>query len=63
MRGIDGVWDNALAAEPPIYNDDFTQMTKLREGIYWSDGVEFSDDLILPLIHKEHTPEWRSGHV
>jgi ABC-type transport system substrate-binding protein len=29
--------------QPPIYNDDFTQMTvKLREGIYWSDGVEFS---------------------
>ena len=43
--GVDGVWDNALAAEPPIYNDDFTQMTvKLREGIYWSDGVEFTAD-------------------
>jgi len=43
--GVDGVWDNALAAEPPIYNDDFTQMTvKLREGLYWSDGVEFSGD-------------------
>lgn len=43
--GIDGVWDNALAAERPIYNDDFTQMTiKVREGIYWSDGVEFSGD-------------------
>ena len=37
--GVDGVWDNALAAEKPIYNEDFTQMTiKLREGIYWSDG-------------------------
>jgi peptide/nickel transport system substrate-binding protein len=46
--GIDGVWDNSLAAEKPIYNEDFTQMTvKLREGIYWSDGVEFTaDDLI-----------------
>ena len=33
------VWDNSPATEPPIYNDDFTQMTvKLREGIYWSDG-------------------------
>lgn len=43
--GIDGVWDNALAAEEPIYNDDFTQMTvKLREGLFWSDGVEFSGD-------------------
>ena len=46
--GIDGVWDNSLAAEKPIYNDDFTQMTvKLREGIYWSDGVEFTaEDLV-----------------
>ena len=43
--GVDGVWDNALAAEMPIYNDDFTQMTvRLREGIYWSDGVEFTAD-------------------
>ena len=41
-------WQNALASEPPIYNKDFTQMTvKLREGIYWSDGVEFtSDDVV-----------------
>jgi len=46
--GVDGVWDNALAAEKPIYNKDFTEMTvKLRKGIYWSDGVEFTaDDLI-----------------
>lgn len=43
--GVDGVWDNALAAEKPIYNADFTQMTiKVREGLYWSDGVEFSGD-------------------
>ena len=43
--GLDGVWDNSLASEPPIYNDDFTQMTvKLREGLYWSDGVEFTAD-------------------
>jgi peptide/nickel transport system substrate-binding protein len=41
-------WQNALATEPPIYNDDFTEMTvKLREGVYWSDGVEFTaDDLV-----------------
>ena len=39
----DSAWTNALASERPIYNDDFTQMTvKLREGIYWSDGVEFT---------------------
>ena len=32
-HGLDGVWDNSLAAEPPIYNDDFTEMTvKLRPG-------------------------------
>src|SRR5215203_1451723 len=42
-RGIDGVWDNSLAAEPPIYNADFTEMTvKLRPGIFWSDGKEFT---------------------
>jgi len=42
-HGIDGVWDNSLASEPPIYNADFTEMTvKLRPGIFWSDGVEFT---------------------
>ncbi len=42
-KGIDGVWENSLAAEKPIYNADFTEMTvKLRRGIYWSDGVEFT---------------------
>jgi peptide/nickel transport system substrate-binding protein len=46
--GIDGVWDNSLASEKPIYNAEFTEMTvKLRQGILWSDGVEFTaDDLI-----------------
>ena len=44
-HGLDGVWDNSLASEPPIYNADFTEMTvKLRQGIYWSDGVEFTAD-------------------
>ena len=47
-HGINGVWYNSLASEPPIYNDDFTQMTvKLRPGIFWSDGVEFSADDVL----------------
>ncbi|KFC71300.1 Peptide ABC transporter, periplasmic peptide-binding protein [Devosia sp. LC5] len=47
-EGGPDAWQNALAAEPPIYNDDFTEMTvKLREGIFWSDGVEFTaDDLV-----------------
>lgn len=56
--GIDGVWDNSLAAEKPIYNKDFTQMTvKLRKGIYWSDGVEFTaDDLIFTVDIQKKTP-------
>ena len=56
--GVDGVWDDALAAEKPIYNDDFTQMTvKLREGIYWSDGVEFTaDDLYYTVELLKNTP-------
>ena len=39
---------NTLAKEAPIYNDDFTELTiKLREGIYWSDGIELTaDDLV-----------------
>src|SRR5215210_2602488 len=42
-RGLDGVWENSLAAEKPIYNADFTEMTvKLRPGIFWSDGKEFT---------------------
>lgn len=56
--GIDGVWDNSLAAEKPIYNEDFTEMTvKLRQGIYWSDGVEFNaDDLIYTVETLKNTP-------
>jgi len=56
--GVDGVWDNALAAEKPIYNDDFTQMTvKLRQGLYWSDGVEFTaDDLYYTVDVAKNTP-------
>ncbi len=43
-----GEWINAVASEPPAYNDAYTKMTvKLREGLYWSDGVEFTaDDLV-----------------
>ena len=56
--GVDGVWDNALAAEKPIYNEDFTTMTvKLREGLYWSDGVEFTaDDLYYTVDVQMKTP-------
>jgi peptide/nickel transport system substrate-binding protein len=39
----DNTWHNSLASERPIYNKDFTKMTaKLKKGIYWSDGVEFT---------------------
>ncbi|HOJ89237.1 MAG TPA: ABC transporter substrate-binding protein [Pseudothermotoga sp.] len=42
---------NALAAEPPIYNKDFTQLTiKLRKGVYWSDGVPFTADDVVYMI-------------
>ncbi|NLD44153.1 MAG: ABC transporter substrate-binding protein, partial [Chloroflexi bacterium] len=38
-----GEWINSLAAEKPVYSDDFLQMTvPLRKGVYWSDGVEFT---------------------
>jgi len=50
-RGLDGVWVNSLAADKPLYNGDFTRMTvKLRKGIYWSDGTEFSADDVVYTI-------------
>ncbi|WP_445738957.1 ABC transporter substrate-binding protein [Neorhizobium tunisiense] len=50
-HGIDGVWDNSLATEKPIYNKNFTEMTvKLRSGIFWSDGIEFTaDDVVFTI--------------
>lgn len=40
-----GVIHNTLAVGPPEYNEDFTQLTiRLREGVYWSDGVAFTTD-------------------
>ncbi|MFC1976504.1 ABC transporter substrate-binding protein, partial [Chloroflexota bacterium] len=59
-----GEFINSLAAEKPIYNDDYTQMTvKLREGIYWSDGVEFTaDDYVFTCSLLKDTPgmNWSS---
>lgn len=50
-RGLDGVWDNSLAADKPQYNADFTEMTvKLRKGIFWSDGVEFTADDVVSTV-------------
>ena len=45
---IQGVIVNALAAGPPSYNEDMTEATfYLREGVYWSDGVErTADDVV-----------------
>ncbi|MDR1902218.1 MAG: ABC transporter substrate-binding protein, partial [Treponema sp.] len=52
--GVNGVWENALASEKPIYNSDFTQMTiNTRRGIYWSDGVEFSIDDVIYTIESQ----------
>jgi peptide/nickel transport system substrate-binding protein len=40
-----------LAAEMPIYNEDFTKMTiKLRQGVSWSDGVPFTADDVVYTI-------------
>jgi peptide/nickel transport system substrate-binding protein len=50
-HGVVGVWENSLAAEKPIYNSDFSEMTvKLRKGIFWSDGVEFTADDVIYTI-------------
>ena len=73
-HGLDGVWDNSLASEPPIYNDDFTEMTvKLRPGIFWSDGVEFTaDDVVFTtethlktngLVRSAQYPAQRREHL
>jgi peptide/nickel transport system substrate-binding protein len=56
--GLDGALYNSLAAEPWEYNDDFTEMTvRLREGIFWSDGVEFTaDDVVYTVETQAATP-------
>ncbi len=49
---------NGLAAASPEYNEDFTQLTiPLREGVYWSDGVEFTAaDVIFTIELLKATP-------
>ena len=65
-KGIDGVWENSLAAEKPIYNADFTEMTvKLRRGIFWSDGVEFTAAgraLYHPDLYEDQRPALERAH-
>ncbi|ABV32918.1 ABC transporter substrate-binding protein [Pseudothermotoga lettingae] len=55
---------NALAAEPPIYSEDFTELTiKLRKGVYWSDGVPFTaDDVVytIELVKKTSGMDYNS---
>lgn len=47
-----GKWINSLATDKPTYNADFTQMTvKLRPGVMWSDGKEFSADDLLYTVN------------
>src|ERR1043166_3937918 len=60
-QGLDGVWDNSLAAAKPAYNADFTEMTvKLRPGVYWSDGKEFtSADVVYTVETHLKTPGLR----
>lgn len=57
-EGIDGVNYNSLAAGPAEYNDDFTEMTvNLSEGIYWSDGEEFTaEDVVFTVQTQMDTP-------
>ncbi len=60
-----GEWINALAESEPMYNADFTEMTvKLRQGIMWSDGVEFTaDDVVFTIEKLKSTPgmNWSAG--
>lgn len=45
---------NALASAGPEYNDDFTQMTvHLKEGIFWSDGIEFTADDVVYTVETQ----------
>ncbi len=55
---VEGGIINGLAETGPIYNEDFTKLTiKLRKGIYWSDGVEFTaDDLVYTIELAKKTP-------
>lgn len=48
---VNGRIISALAEDLPTFNEDGTVMTiKLRKGVYWSDGVEFTaDDVVFTI--------------
>ena len=60
--GVEGASENAiynsLADDLWQYNDDFTEMTvKLKQGITWSDGVDFTaDDVVYTVEKQKATP-------
>ena len=56
--GLKGSLYNELAAGPWKYNADFTEMTaNLRQGVLWSDGVEFTaDDVVYTVQTQMKTP-------
>ncbi len=61
MNTITGEQFPALAAEmPEPLNDDFTKFRiKLREGVYWSDGVELTtEDMAYTIDMVLNTPEF-----
>jgi peptide/nickel transport system substrate-binding protein len=53
-----GEWINSLAADRPTYSADRMQMTvPLRQGVMWSDGVEFTaDDVAFTVNTLMNTP-------
>nr|WP_200940864.1 ABC transporter substrate-binding protein [Devosia sp. Leaf420] len=60
--GLEGASENAvynsLADDLWQYNEDFTEMTvKLKQGIFWSDDVEFTaDDVVFTVQKQASTP-------
>jgi peptide/nickel transport system substrate-binding protein len=59
---VDPVYDS-LASGPAEYNEDFTEMVvRLREGIYWSDGVEFTADDVVFTVETQMVTPGTSGY-
>jgi len=59
QKGVDGVWDNSLASKADLQRRLHAMTVKLRKGIFWSDGGEFTaDDVVytIPDAHEDHVP-------